>query len=125
MERQRKVIAFEDLRCQKYNENEIPPEAVEVSLLFPAASQEEVAAIFKGKFDPKNLYKLHWKAIFTIEDDDEVLLLDRLTKHYPQPMTWSRAFLQYVSILSEFEKFNGLTSPLLSFHSRIMDLSLT
>jgi hypothetical protein len=31
------------------------------------------------------------------------------TKDYPLPATWSRAFIQYVSILSEFEKFNGLT----------------
>jgi hypothetical protein len=35
-----------------------PPEAKEVSLLFPVAPQKEIASIFEGKFDPVNLYKL-------------------------------------------------------------------
>ena len=111
----------------------IDPEAIEVSLLFPAVPQKEVAAIFEGKFDPKNLYK-HRKLTLTNEDDDEVPFIDGklrtkkrtgTTKDYPQPSTWSRAFIQYVSILSEFEKFNGLTRPLLTFHERIMDLAQT
>ncbi|KAN0079533.1 hypothetical protein V8E54_004747 [Elaphomyces granulatus] len=152
-ERQRKAIAFEeDLYRQKLaqlappqgegrrptadedDEGEIPPEAIEVSLLFPAVPQKEVAAIFEGKFDPKNLYKLHRKVTLTNEDEDEVSFIDGklrtkkrtgTTKDYPQPSTWSRAFIQYVSILSEFEKFNGLTRPLLTFHERIMDLAQT
>jgi hypothetical protein len=43
---------------QDDDEGEIPPEAKEVSLLFPVASQKEIASIFEGKFDPVNLYKL-------------------------------------------------------------------
>jgi hypothetical protein len=85
------------------DEGEIPPEAIEAFLLFPAIPQKEVAAIFEGKFDPKNLYKLHRKVTLTNEDEDEVSLIDG----------------------NEFEKFNGLTRPLLAFHERIMDLSQT
>jgi hypothetical protein len=152
-EHQRKAIAFEEelhrqklaqlatpLREGRYptadedDEGEISPEAIEVSLHFPAVPQKEIAAIFEGKFDPKNLYKLHRKVTLANEDGDEVSFVDGklrtkkrtgTTKDYPQPIIWSRAFIQYVSILSEFEKFNGLTRPLLSFHDRIMDLSLT
>lgn len=43
---------------QDDDEGEIPPEAKEVSLLFPVAPQKEIASIFEGKFDPVNLYKL-------------------------------------------------------------------
>ena len=44
---------------EEEDEGEIPPEAKEVSLLFPTALQKEIAAIFEGKFDPTNLFKLH------------------------------------------------------------------
>src|ERR1700722_20146806 len=44
------------------------------------------------------------------------------TKDYPNPDTWSAGFLQYIAVLSRFDKYHGLTYPLINFHARIMDL---
>jgi hypothetical protein len=116
------------------DEGEFPPEAVEISPRYPGVPQKEIAAIFEGKFNPKNLYKLHRKASLDIEDEDVISLSDGklrtkkrtgTTKDYPNPSTWSKAFIQYVSILSEFEKYRDLTPPLLGFYARIMELSQT
>ncbi|KAN0072596.1 hypothetical protein V8E54_009525 [Elaphomyces granulatus] len=46
-------------------------------------------------------------------------------KDYPYPDTWSSAFLQYIAILSEFDKYHRLTRSLIFFHARIMELSRT
>jgi hypothetical protein len=50
------------------DEGEVPPEAREIALLFPAISQKQIAAIFEGSFDPKYLYKLH----LANEDENEI-----------------------------------------------------
>jgi hypothetical protein len=117
---------------QDDDEGEIPSEAKAVSLLFPIAPQKEIAAIFEGKFDPVNLYKLRGRVSLTKDDDDEISVTggklrakkrSGTAKDYPRPDVWSEAFLQYIAILSRFDKYNGLTYPLILFHGHIMDLS--
>jgi hypothetical protein len=58
------------------DEGEFPPEAIEISPLYPGVPQKEIAAIFEGKFNPKNLYKLHRKASLDFDDEDVVSLSD-------------------------------------------------
>ena len=117
---------------QYEDEGEIPPEAKEVSLLFPVAPQNEIASIFEGKFDPVNLYKLRGRVSLSKDDDEEISVTggklrakkrSGTVKDYPRPDVWSESFLEYIAILSRFDKYNGLTHPLINFHRRIMDLS--
>jgi hypothetical protein len=114
------------------DEGEISPVAKEVALSFPAVPQKEIAAIFEGKSDPANLYKLHRKVSLAMEDDEEISISGGkihskkrkgTAKDYPRPETWSSCFLQYVRILSCFDKYNSLTSTLIEFHARILELS--
>ncbi|KAN0070925.1 hypothetical protein V8E54_011090 [Elaphomyces granulatus] len=53
------------------DEGEIPLEAQAVSLHFPIAPQKELAAIFEGKFDRTNPYKLRGKVSLSKDDDEE------------------------------------------------------
>jgi hypothetical protein len=39
--------------------------------LFPAIPQKEIAAIFEGKFDPADLYKLH-RSLNNVENEQVV-----------------------------------------------------
>jgi hypothetical protein len=89
-ERQRKVIAFEGdphrWRLVQLANRRLPqtrtikvrssPEISSFSSV-PTVPQKEVAAIFEGKFDPKNLYKLHRKVVLTNEDEDEITIKKR------------------------------------------------
>jgi hypothetical protein len=153
LERQRKALAFEEdlhrRQLAQYDagvpdpnrrqnnvddeeEGEIPPEAKEAALLFPAISQKDIAAIFENKFDPRNLYKLYRKVSLTVVEEEEISVSGGkirtkkrtgTTKDYPNPDTWSAGFLQYIAVLSRFDKYHGLTYPLINFHARIMDLA--
>lgn len=107
---QRKLAQLLPLEYQQLNqlsnqegvdEGEIPLEAKEVSLLFPAAPQKEIAAIFEGKFDPANLCKLHRKVTLSNDEDEEISfaggklrakIRSGTAKDYPQPGVWSTAF---------------------------------
>jgi hypothetical protein len=96
LERQRKALAFEEdphrrqlaqydagapAPNQRQNnvddeeEGEIPPEAKDAALLFPAISQKDIAAIFENKFDPRNLYKLYRKVSLTVVEEEEISVL--------------------------------------------------
>ncbi|KAN0067895.1 hypothetical protein V8E54_014142 [Elaphomyces granulatus] len=130
LERQRISIADNSLNDEE--EGEIPPEAKEAALLFPAISQKDIAAIFENKFDPRNLYKLYRKVSLTVVEEEEISVSGGkirtkkrtgTTKDYPNPDTWSAGFLQYIAVLSRFDKYHGLTYPLINFHARIMDLA--
>jgi hypothetical protein len=152
LERQRKALAFEEdlhrRQLAQYDEGapgpnqrqnnaddeegEIPPEAKEAALLFPAISQRDIGAIFENKFDPRNLYKLYRKVSLTVVEEEEISVSGGkirtkkrtgTTKDYPNPEVWSAGFLQYIAVLSRFDKYNGLTYPLINFHARIMDLA--
>ena len=156
VERQHKALAFEedlhqqhlaqlnaDARARQLDQShgldddedgEISSEAKEVSLLFSAILQKEIAAIFEGKFNPTNLYKLHRKVTLSIEDEEEIsvsggkLRAKKCTgtaKNYPHSNVWSASFLQYIAVLSHFEKYSGLTHPLINFHACIMELLQT
>lgn len=114
------------------DEGEIAPEAKEITLLYPAIPSKNIAAIFDGTFDPKDLYKLHRTVSLDVDDEDEIsivggkLLSKRrkgTAKDYPYPSVWSRAFIQYVSVVSCFDKYSGLVRPLLEFYGQIMELS--
>lgn len=118
------------------DEGEIPLEAQAVSLQFPIAPQKELAAIFEGKFDPTNLYKLRGKVSLSKDDDDEEISVSGgklrakkrsgTLKDYQHPSVWSAAFLEYIAITSKFKtKYDDLTHPLILFHNRIMELSNT
>jgi hypothetical protein len=114
-------------------DNVIPPEAKEVSLLFPQASQKEIAVIFEGKFDPTNLHKLRERVFLMSKDDDEEVSVSGgrlrakkrfgIVKDYLRPGVWSASFLEYIAILFRFDKYSGFTHPLINFHGRIIDLS--
>ena len=68
----------------------------EVALSFPDIPQKEIAAIFEGKFDTANLYKLHGKISLDVEDDEEISISGGkihakkrkgTAKDYPRPET--------------------------------------
>jgi hypothetical protein len=84
------------------DEGEIPPEAKEVSLLFPTAPQKEIAAIFEGKFNPTNLFKLHWKVTLSNNEEEDISMIGGklwakkrtgTAKDYPHSDVWLARFL--------------------------------
>jgi len=48
-----------------------------------------------------------------------------MQKWYSHSDVWSAGFLQYIAVLSHFEKYSSLTHPLINFHTFIMKLSRT
>jgi hypothetical protein len=127
-----KVAALPLTRMTKVRSPQKQSKSLSYSPLYHKKKSQQ---FLRESLTPKTcMYKLHRKVTLTNEDEDEVSFIDGklrtkkrtgTTKDYPQPSTWSRAFIQYVSILSEFKKFNGLTRPLLTFHELIMDLAQT
>ena len=115
------------------DEGEIPPEAKEVSLLFPIAPQKEVAAIFEGKFDPVNLYKLRGRVTLSRDDDEEISVTggklrakkrSGTVKDYPRPDVGSESFLEYIAILSRFDKYLSVDQFPSPYHGSVESLLL-
>jgi hypothetical protein len=65
-----------------------------------------------------------------VEDEEEVTISGSrihskgTAKDYLRPETQLSGFLQHVRVPSCFDKFNGLTGPLIEFHARIHDIAV-
>jgi hypothetical protein len=117
-------------------EGEIPPEVRQIHPNFPSVKPSLLHEIFKDKFDPFNLYKLHRDAGLAVENDvneeDFAISRGRLrfkkrtgtAKDLGTVKRWSNAFLHYVAIVAEFKRYD-ITAALLEFHARIVKLDDT
>ena len=118
------------------NEGEISPEVRKIHPRFPSVKPALLHEIFKDKFDPFNLYKLHRDAGLAVENDvneeDFAISRGRLrfkkragtAKDLGTVKRWSNAFLHYVAIVAEFKRYD-ITAALLEFHARIVKLDDT
>lgn len=118
---------------------ELPLEARRVATAYPGLPRKEIAAIFRGKFIPENLYKL--RLLYGRDD------IDRTTRFTIGPSgdlqfkrikgtlkdfgnnaaIWSQGFINYTSIMVDLF---GITVPLLhqkllAYHQQIIELSTT
>ena len=114
-------------------EGEIPQIVKELAPRYLQAKSSILLQIFEDKFDPFDLYKLHAEfgsSVSTDTIDDEFFMTKgklgtrkRLgsPKDLGSVKRWSNAFLQYVSIISDFKQYD-ITSALLEFHAQILRL---
>jgi hypothetical protein len=115
------------------DEGEIPQIVKELAPRYQQTKSSILLQILEDKFDPFDLYKLHTEfgsSISTDTVDDEFFMSKgklgtrkRLgsPKDLGSVKRWSNAFLQYVSIVSDFKK-HDIISTLLQFHAQILKL---
>lgn len=116
---------------------ELPLEARKVAAQYPGLPRKEIAAIFKGKFIPENLYKLRLMygrddvdrtTRFTIGLDGDLQFkrIKGTLKDFGSTTTiWSTGFLSYTSIMLDFfsSAVPTLHQKLYAYHYQIMELS--
>lgn len=118
---------------------ELPLEARKVTAIYLGLPRKEIAAIYKGKFIPENLYKLRmlygrdnkdWTTQFTIglSGDLQFKRIKGTLKDFGNTTAiWSTGFLNYSGIMLELfnSAFPTLHRKLLTYHQQIIELSST
>ena len=118
---------------------ELPQEARKVAAAYPGLPRKEIAAIFRGKFIPENLYKL--RLLYGRDDIDRTTrftiglngdlqfkrIKGTLKDFGNTPGIWSQGFLNYISIMVDLfgMKVPELHQKLIAYHQRIIELSAT
>ena len=116
---------------------ELPLEARKVAAHYPGLPRKEIAAIYKGKFIPENLYKLRMlygrddkdrTTQFTIGLDGDLQfkrIKGTLKDFGNTTAIWSTGFLNYCSIMVDLFgiTFPTLHQKLLAYHQQIIELS--
>ena len=116
---------------------ELPLEARKVAAHYPGLPRKEIAAIYKGKFIPENLYKLQmlygWDdkdrtTQFTIGLDGDLQfkrIKGTLKDFSNTTAIWFTGFLNYCSIMVDLFgiTFPTLHQKLLAYHQQIIELS--
>lgn len=116
---------------------ELPLEARKVAAHYPGLPRKEIAAIYRGKFIPENLYKL--RMLYGRDDKDQTTqftiglngdlqfrrIKGTLKDFGNTTAIWSTGFLNYASIMVDLFgiTFPTLHQKLLAYHQQIIELS--
>jgi hypothetical protein len=116
------------------DEGEVPQIVKDIAPHYTQTKPSILLQIFEDRFDPFDLYKLHTEFGFSVSSDDAVNDEFLMTKgklgtrkrlgsykDLGSVKRWSNAFLQYVSIISDFKQ-QDIVSALLDFHAQIIKL---